>query len=118
MGIENCAQLQEISLNTLKQKFGLKLGTSLFNYCRGVDDRPITFIQERKSVSAEVNYGIRFNSLDEVEKFLSQLSDEVALRLTKIGNSKGKQITLKVMVRAENAPAGKFSFKIHEMSGR
>ena len=51
----------------------------------------------------------RFNSFNEVEKFLSQLSDEVALRLTKIGNSKGKQITLKVMVRAENAPAGKFS---------
>ena len=58
MGIENCAQLQELPIGTLKQQFGPKFGRSLYNYCRGLDDRPITFIQERKSVSAEVNYGI------------------------------------------------------------
>ena len=58
MGIENCAQLQELPIGTLKQQFGPKFGSSLYNYCRGLDDRPITFIQERKSVSAEVNYGI------------------------------------------------------------
>ena len=42
-----------------------------------------------------------------MEFFLGQLSDEVALRMTKIGsNVKGKQIVLKVMIRAANAPAG------------
>ena len=42
-----------------------------------------------------------------MEFFLGQLSDEVALRMTKIGNNvKGKQIVLKVMIRASNAPAG------------
>ena len=42
-----------------------------------------------------------------MEFFLGQLSDEVALRMNKIGNNvKGKQIVLKVMIRAANAPAG------------
>ena len=46
-----------------------------------------------------------------MEFFLGQLSDEVALRMTKIGNNvKGKQIVLKVMIRAANAPAGKKHF--------
>ena len=98
MGIENCAQLQDKPLGFLKKEFGPKLGQSLYNYCRGIDDRPINFEQERKSVSAEVNYGIRFDNLIEMEKFLGQLSDEVAMRLVKSGNLKGRQITLKVMV--------------------
>ena len=98
MGIETCEQLQEKSLGFLKQEFGVKLGQSIYNFCRGIDDRPINFVQERKSVSAEVNYGIRFNNQIEMERFLGQLSDEVAMRLVKSGNLKGRQITLKVMV--------------------
>jgi DNA repair protein REV1 len=59
MGIEICEQLQEKPLNELKSQFGPKLGQSLYNFCRGIDDRTVSFVQERKSVSAEVNYGIR-----------------------------------------------------------
>ena len=98
MGIETCEQLQEKSLGFLKQEFGTKFGQSIYNFCRGIDDRPINFVQERKSVSAEVNYGSRFNNQIEMERFLGQLSDEVAMRLVKSGNLKGRQITLKVMV--------------------
>ena len=98
MGIETCEQLQEKSLGFLKQEFGAKFGQSIFNFCRGIDERPINFVQERKSVSAEVNYGIRFNNEMDMERFLSQLSDEVAMRLVKSGNLKGRQITLKIMV--------------------
>ena len=97
MGIETCEQLQEKSLGFLKQEFGAKFGQSIFNFCRGIDERPINFVQERKSVSAEVNYGIRFNNEMDMERFLSQLSDEVAMRLVKSGNLKGRQITLKIV---------------------
>ena len=113
MGIENCAQLQEVPLASLKHQFGPKFGASLHNYCRGIDDRPITFVQERKSVSAEVNYGIRFNTQEEMERFLGQLSEEVAMRLAKIGEAKGRQIILKVMVRSANAPAETAKFLGH-----
>ena len=51
-----------------------------------------------------------------MEFFLGQLSDEVALRMTRIGkNVKGKQIVLKVMIRAANAPTGIGTFCIQKL---
>ena len=113
MGITNCGQLQEKSLAFLQREFGPKLGQSLYNYCRGIDDRVINFEQERKSISAEVNYGIRFNDNEDMERFVGQLSEEVAMRMVKAGNLKGKQITLKIMVRSANAPEETAKFLGH-----
>ncbi len=95
MGVENCGQLQDLSLGQLQKDFGSKLGSSIFNYCRGIDDRQLSLEHERKSVSAEVNYGIRFTNETEMERFLGQLSEEVSSRLIKLGNAKGRSITLK-----------------------
>ena len=95
MGIDTCGELQDVSVGMLQREFGMKLGTSLHNYCRGLDDRSLSLEQERKSVSAEVNYGIRFTNATEMEKFLGQLSEEVSSRLVKLGNAKGRSITLK-----------------------
>ena len=113
MGIANCGQLQEKSLAFLQREFGPKLGQSLYNYCRGIDDRVINLEQERKSISAEVNYGIRFNDHEDMERFVGQLSEEVAMRMVKAGNLKGKQITLKIMVRSANAPEETAKFLGH-----
>lgn len=63
MGVTTCGQLQEIPQSTLQKEFGPKTGLSLYRGCRGQDDRQIKTNQERKSVSAEVNYGIRFKSV-------------------------------------------------------
>lgn len=63
MGVTTCGQLQEIPQSTLQKEFGPKTGLSLYRGCRGQDDRLIKTNQERKSVSAEVNYGIRFKSV-------------------------------------------------------
>lgn len=54
-------------------------------------------------MSAEVNYGIRFVSHDEALTFLNQLSEEVASRLKDTG-MKAKCVTLKLLIRAEEAP--------------
>jgi DNA repair protein REV1 len=53
---------------------------------------------QRKSVSAEVNYGIRFTNQEEATAFLKQLAGEVSSRLRKV-KLKGRCITLKLMVR-------------------
>lgn len=68
--------------------------------------------QIRKSVSAEVNYGIRFTEMYELDNFLRQLCTEVHSRLKEI-DSKGKTITLKYMVRAEEAPVETAKFMGH-----
>ena len=63
MGRETCGDLQGVSLSALQKEFGPKTGQALYSYCRGIDDRPIKVERERKSVSAEINYGIRFTQV-------------------------------------------------------
>lgn len=69
---------------------------------KGLDDRKLTYEQIRKSVSVDVNYGIRFNDDEEVKTFLRQICDELSKRLVEI-DKKGKCITLKIMMRAKDA---------------
>lgn len=66
----------------------------------------------RKSVSAEVNYGIRFTEEHELDAFLGQLCAEVHSRLTEIA-ARGKSVTLKYMVRAADAPVETAKFMGH-----
>ncbi|XP_030614720.1 DNA repair protein REV1 [Archocentrus centrarchus] len=103
MGVWSCGDLQQVSLSQLQKKFGPRTGQTLFRFCRGLDDRPVRYEKERKSVSAEMNYNIRFNRVDEAECFLTNLSMEVQKRLQEAG-LRGRRVTLKVMVRKIGAP--------------
>ncbi|XP_061925763.1 DNA repair protein REV1 [Entelurus aequoreus] len=103
IGVKSCGELRQVSLSQLRKKFGPRSGQTLFRFCRGLDDRPVRYEKERKSVSAEMNYNIRFKKIDEAESFLSNLSMEVQRRLQEAG-LKGRRVTLKIMVRKEGAP--------------
>ncbi|KAG7503852.1 DNA repair protein REV1 [Solea senegalensis] len=103
MSVRSCGDLQQVSLNQLQKKFGPRTGQTLFRFCRGLDDRPVRYEKERKSVSAEMNYNIRFTRIDEAECFLTNLSMEVQRRLQEAG-LRGRRVTLKVMVRKVGAP--------------
>ncbi|XP_054643091.1 DNA repair protein REV1 isoform X2 [Dunckerocampus dactyliophorus] len=103
IGVKSCGELRQVSLSQLQKKFGPRSGQTLFRFCRGIDERPVRYEKERKSVSAEMNYNIRFKKVDEAESFLSNLSMEVHRRLQEAG-LKGRRVTLKVMVRKEGAP--------------
>ncbi|XP_021918564.1 DNA repair protein REV1 isoform X2 [Zootermopsis nevadensis] len=112
MGARTCSDLQRFSQAHLQQEFGVKTGNALYMHCRGKDDRVLSFSHQRKSVSAEVNYGIRFTSQEEATAFLKQLAGEVSSRLKKI-KLKGRCITLKLMVRAKEAPIETAKFLGH-----
>ncbi|XP_019749983.1 DNA repair protein REV1 [Hippocampus comes] len=103
IGVKSCGDLRHVSLTQLQKKFGPRSGQTLYRFCRGLDDRPVRYEKERKSVSAEMNYNIRFKKVDEAESFLSSLSMEVQRRLHEAG-LQGRRVTLKVMVRKEGAP--------------
>ncbi|XP_047478383.1 DNA repair protein REV1-like [Penaeus chinensis] len=111
-GVRTCKDMQAWSLGQLQTAFGSRTGQSLYNYCRGIDDRPVKSEHMRKSVSAEVNYGIRFTCVADAEKFIGELAAEVANRLSSI-NLKGKCITLKLKVRAKDAPVETAKFMGH-----
>lgn len=112
LGHQTCGSLQSLTLASLQQHLGNKSGAQLFDQCRGRDRNPLTFHTIRKSVSAEVNYGIRFETNDQCYEFLKQLSVEVQSRMRQF-KVLGKCITLKLMVRAEEAPVETAKFLGH-----
>lgn len=112
MNVRTCAELQTIASSVLQKEFGKKTGDALYNMCRGVDNSKLNLEHIRKSVSAEVNYGIRFESNEEAVDFLKKLSVEVADRLRK-ANARGRSITLKLLIRAKEAPKESAKFMGH-----
>ncbi|XP_041480298.1 DNA repair protein REV1-like isoform X3 [Lytechinus variegatus] len=112
LDIKTCADLQQLSMGAIQKEFGQKTGQMLYGFCRGLDDRPIRQEQERKSVSAEVNYGIRFKQEADSEKFITELAAEVHKRLTAI-KMLARTITIKLKVRHPDAPKETSKFMGH-----
>ncbi|CEJ01524.1 hypothetical protein RMCBS344292_15548 [Rhizopus microsporus] len=102
MGVQTVSDLKNTSLQELKSKLGQKLGQTLYNFARGIDNRPLTVKQQRQSVSAEVNWGVRFESEENEKAFVYDLCQEVSNRLVKY-NSRGRMITVKILKRQEGA---------------
>ena len=61
--IVTCGDLQSFPLATLQKYFGPKTAETFHKFSRGADDRVIQSEKIRKSVSAEINYGIRFTGV-------------------------------------------------------
>jgi DNA repair protein REV1 len=83
---------------------GKSLGTLLWSACRGIDDRPLIAIPSRNSVSIDVNYGLRFDTLSRAENFLRELSAAVSSRMTEAGVRGGQTLTVKLLKRRPGAP--------------
>jgi len=103
LGITTCQQLTQLPISKLHIEFGKKIGTNLYNFARGIDDRCLTLEVERKSLSADVNFGIRFQTFSDADGFISNLSKEVERRAMD-SNVIGKLVTLKLKVRKPDAP--------------
>ncbi len=101
--IENCGELQAVPLTKLQATFGSKFGRILFDHCRGVDDRELKTSTERKSVSVDINFGIRFKELVEAETLIGNLAEELQRR-SEEADVYGTQLTLKMKTRKQNAP--------------
>jgi len=102
--IEICKHIQNLySLEQLKTILGKKQGQTIYDMSRGIDTRILNKDYSPKSISIDVNYGIRFQTFDEFILFIKQLVMELHKRL-KQAKQKGKQITVKIRVRSSNAP--------------
>ena len=58
---------------------------------------------DRKSVSAEINWGVRFENDEQAARFIEELADEVSKRLRAIARF-GRTITLKVNLNLRVLP--------------
>lgn len=93
----------------LTQVFGEKTGAKLYEYARGIDNAPVGVdttdpeqILGRKSVSVDVNFGIRFDTVEELDNFFMRLARELYSRLISLRIC-GSRLTLKLAKRAPNA---------------
>lgn len=81
MEIETVGQLQAVPLAQLKKALGAATSKQLHDYAHGIDDRPLVLYKERQSLSAEMNWGIRFKEEAQAVTFLMELGREVERRL-------------------------------------
>jgi DNA polymerase IV len=70
LGIQTCGDLQRYSIAELTDLFG-SWGVKLYDYARGIDERPVREDRERKSLSVEETF---FKDLQTVEECLAQIS--------------------------------------------
>ncbi|KAL4869521.1 hypothetical protein BDV12DRAFT_82499 [Aspergillus spectabilis] len=103
LGVKIVKDIRELSREKLSSSLGPKTGAKLWDYARGIDRTEVGNEVVRKSVSAEVNWGIRFVTQVQAEDFLRSLCEELNRRLVE-NLVRGKQLALKVMRRSLDAP--------------
>lgn len=103
LGIKFVSDIRATSKERLTAVLGPKTGEKLWEYARGIDRAEVGDVQPRKSVSAEVSWGIRFISQSEAEEFLLNLCGELERRLLN-EQVKGSHLTVKIMRRSLDSP--------------
>ncbi|KAI5289056.1 deoxycytidyl transferase [Ascosphaera aggregata] len=103
LGVKLVQDLRCLTRERLTAALGPKTGERLFMYARGIDKTEVGEETVRKSISAEINWGIRFADRTEAEKFIYKLCEELQRRCTEV-SSKGSQFTMRIMKRAAGAP--------------
>ena len=103
IGVKFVKDVRQLSKDRLITVLGPKTGEKIWDYSRGIDRTEVGEQVIRKSVSAEVNWGIRFISQPEAEEFVQNLCIELQRRLIE-QKVKGRQLTMKIMKRSADAP--------------
>ena len=103
IGVQYVKDIRNLTKERLVSVLGPKTGEKLWDYSRGIDKVEVGDQVIRKSVSAEVNWGIRFVTQQQADEFVQCLCDELSRRLLEQG-FKGRHLTMKIMRRAADAP--------------
>ncbi|GMR42044.1 hypothetical protein PMAYCL1PPCAC_12239 [Pristionchus mayeri] len=98
-----CGEMRRFGEKELEGALGKKTAHLLYRMIRGMDDSEVVVERVRKSVSCDINYGIRFTKDEELQQFLASLASQLEKKLLQ-ARMKAASITLKVMVRAADAP--------------
>ncbi len=80
LNLMTCADLQALSASRLRQHFG-KFGARLYEYCRGIDHRPVSNHRIRKSLSVEDTFAHDLPDLESCLNKLPTIYNELLVRL-------------------------------------
>ena len=103
IGIKLVKDVRSLTKERLMITLGPKTGEKIWDYSWGIDRTEVGDQVVRKSVSAEVNWGIRFVTQEQADEFVQSLCEELHKRLIN-EKVKGRQLTMKIMRRAADAP--------------
>ncbi|KAE9552423.1 hypothetical protein FO519_004364 [Halicephalobus sp. NKZ332] len=102
--IEKCSQLMNFSLENLRNVLGVTNGEKIFKALRGkCEDLDFDEVVDRKSVSVNVNFGIRLKNEKDLSDLLFGIAHELSDRLQQIDKT-GIHLTLKYLMRMPDAP--------------
>ena len=105
--INNKKEKKEIIiLQKLKKELGDKIGEMIYNYSYGIDNRVLEN-KNRQSIGADINWGIRFQTNNEIIKFLQLFCIEVYKRIKNF-NFISKNIILNIKKKDYIGEPGKF----------
>nr|CDS33235.1 terminal deoxycytidyl transferase rev1 [Hymenolepis microstoma] len=111
-GISTCGELLKTATHAqLSSLLGAKTSQRILQLCQGVDSADVTLDRYAKSISAEINYGVRLSSWPEVEKFVKDLAKELSFRLGKAASESrtgfgmvGKNLAVHLLTRRADQP--------------
>ncbi|VUZ54720.1 unnamed protein product [Hymenolepis diminuta] len=111
-GISTCGELLKTATHgQLSSLLGVKTSQKILQLCQGVDSTELTLDRYAKSISAEINYGVRLSSWPEVEKFVKDLAKELSSRLYKAASESrtgfgmvGKNLVVHLLTRRADQP--------------
>jgi DNA repair protein REV1 len=96
------ADIVAMPLSKLQAALGAQIGQQLYNTARGIDTRELRCHVERKTLGAEINFGIRFTTMDHVGNFVRELALELERR-ARAADYRGRVVTLKLKQREPDA---------------
>ncbi|MDQ0317118.1 DNA polymerase-4 [Amorphus orientalis] len=96
-GFRLIRDLQTASQETLLRRLGAQ-GPRLGRLARGIDDRPVDPVDNRKSVSSETTFESDISAFETLAPILRRLSEKVSARL-KAQEIAGRTVTLKLKTR-------------------
>ncbi|KAM7543286.1 hypothetical protein Aperf_G00000009228 [Anoplocephala perfoliata] len=110
--ISTCGELLKTATHSqLSSLLGAKTSQRILQLCQGIDSSELTLDRYAKSISAEINYGVRLSSWTEVEKFVKDLANELSSRLAKAASESrtgfglvGKALAVHLLTRRPDQP--------------
>jgi len=91
LGFKTCGELQAKSLNEMVEIFG-SWGAQLYEFSRGIDNRPVVTTRERKSLSVEETYGRNLVSRAEILGKLPEIYEDFAERFARFVVSQNDRV--------------------------
>ena len=97
-----CSHLLQIDASAVKDAIGVARGEKLIKNCQGICEEELNFEKIRKSISAEINYGIRFKNWIMAEDFLICFVRYVFQKYKK-SQMESRKLTVKLHYREPDA---------------